>query len=310
MDLRQLKYFTRIVELESITAAAESLHVAQPSLSQHVAKLENEFNAQLLVRGPAGVRPTETGRLLYSHAKQVLRQVDAARAAVEHCRDTPSGHVSFGLSTSASRVVAVPLFDAVRQAYPEVMLELIEGSNADLAESVVRQRLDLALAMDVGQRPDHMQATPVLDEQLLLVGLPLPDGARAISLAGVAALPLVLPSFPNSIRVLSERAFSDAGLAFNLIAETSAVSVLLALVRAGRGWTILPASALGDPDAKGQDLVGIPISDHVFTRRASLCLSASAQQSLACKAVRELARALIRDMIDDGRWQGVTRLDG
>ncbi|WP_019936426.1 LysR substrate-binding domain-containing protein [Bordetella sp. FB-8] len=309
MDLRQLKYFTRIVELESFTVAAESLHIAQPSLSQHVANLESELDTPLLIRGPGGVRTTKSGDLLYHHAKMVLRQLDEARAAVKHGRNTPSGHVSFGLPTSTSRVLAVPLIEAVAREFPEVVLELVEGSNADLAESVARQRLDLTIAMDVTQQPTRMQVEPLLDEYLLLVGPPSGSGT-SITLAEVAALPLVLPSFPNSIRLLAERAFSDAGLAFNLIAETSAVSILLALVRTGRGWTILPASVLSMSVAEKGNIEGIPISDRKLTRRASVCLSSSAQQSLACLAVRTLTVALVQDMVSAGRWQGVTLING
>ncbi|TWG87535.1 LysR family nitrogen assimilation transcriptional regulator [Cupriavidus gilardii J11] len=307
MDLRQLRYFARIVELESITAAADALHIAQPSLSQHVANLESELDAKLLVRGPFGTRPTETGHILYRHAKMMLRQMEEAKAAVRHGRDVPSGHVSVGLPTSTSRVLALPLLRHVAANLPEVTLEIVEASSADLAEFVALQRLDVAIAMDAQPRA-NMEMVPLLEEELMLVGKPIPGADTTIELARVAALPLLLPSFPNSVRVLSDRAFVSAGLDCKLVAETSAVSVLLAAVQAGLGWTILPWSALAGHE--GDDLVSLRIADASLKRRVSLCMSASARLSLACRSVEQGLMDVIVELVGGGTWAEVKLLEG
>ncbi|WP_059411946.1 LysR substrate-binding domain-containing protein [Cupriavidus basilensis] len=305
MDFRQLRYFARIVELESITAAADALHIAQPSLSQHVVNLEAELGAKLLVRGPFGARPTETGQILYRHAKMVLRQMEEAHAAVRHGRDVPSGHVRVGLPTSTSRVLAVPLLQFVSGSVPDVTVEIVEGSSADLAELVTAQKLDLCIAMDAQQRP-NMHLVPLLDEDLMAVGPAPAQRDTALTLAEMAALPLLLPSFPNSIRVLTDRAFVAAGLELKLVAETSATSVLLAAVRAGMGWTILPWSALATehPDA----FACVPISDSSLVRRVFLCVAGSARLSLACKTVEDALLRLIGEAIATRTWKGVSPL--
>ncbi|MEN7530497.1 MULTISPECIES: LysR substrate-binding domain-containing protein [unclassified Cupriavidus] len=306
MDFRQLRYFARIVELESITAAADALHIAQPSLSQHVVNLEAELDAKLLVRGPFGARPTETGQILYRHAKMVLRQMEEAHAAVRHGRDVPSGHVRVGLPTSTSRVLAVPLLQLVTANVPDVTVEIVEGSSADLAELVTAQKLDLCIAMDAQQRP-NMHLIPLLDEDLMAVGPAASGhGNQPLTLAEVAALPLLLPSFPNSVRVLTDRAFVAANLELHLVAETSAVSVLLSAVNAGMGWTILPWSALAN-EAPGA-FVCVPISDSTLSRRVFLCVAGAARLSLACKTVEAAILQLIVDAIDSGAWQGVAAL--
>nr|WP_315593118.1 LysR substrate-binding domain-containing protein [uncultured Cupriavidus sp.] len=307
MDFRQLRYFARIVELESITAAADALHIAQPSLSQHVANLEAELGARLLVRGPFGARPTETGQILYRHAKIVLRQMEEAQAAVRHGRDVPSGHVRVGLPTSTSRVLALPLIRFVNETVPDVTVEIVEGSSADLAELVAAQKLDIAIAMDALQRP-NLHLIPLLDEDLMAVGPASEHRDAALTLAEMAALPLLLPSFPNSVRVLTDRAFIAAGLELKLVAETSAVSVLLPAVNAGMGWTILPWSALATerPDA----FTCVPISDSSLVRRVFLCVAGSARLSLACKTVETAILRLVADAIASGTWQGVRPLGG
>ncbi|HBN3884103.1 TPA: LysR family transcriptional regulator, partial [Escherichia coli O25b:H4-ST131] len=76
MNFRRLKYFVKIVDIGSLTQAAEVLHIAQPALSQQVATLEGELNQQLLIRTKRGVTPTGAGKILYTHARAILRQCE------------------------------------------------------------------------------------------------------------------------------------------------------------------------------------------------------------------------------------------
>lgn len=91
MNFRRLKYFVRIVDIGSLTQAAEVLHIAQPALSQQIATLEGELDQQLFIRTKRGVTPTETGKILYTHARTILRQCELARLAVNNAGQTLSG---------------------------------------------------------------------------------------------------------------------------------------------------------------------------------------------------------------------------
>ena len=88
MNLRRLKYFVKIVDIGSLTQAAEVLHIAQPALSQQVATLEGELDQQLLIRTKRGVTPTEAGKILYTHARTILRQCEQAQLAVNNVGHT------------------------------------------------------------------------------------------------------------------------------------------------------------------------------------------------------------------------------
>lgn len=83
MNLRRLKYFIKIVEVGSLTQAANMLHIAQPALSQQLATLEGEVNQQLLIRTKRGVTPTEAGKTLYSYAQSILHQCEQAQSAID-----------------------------------------------------------------------------------------------------------------------------------------------------------------------------------------------------------------------------------
>src|SRR5256885_9512020 len=100
MNLRRLKYFVKIVDIGSLTQAADILHIAQPALSQQLATLEGEVHQQLLVRTKRGVTPTEAGKVLYRHAQLILRQCDQAQVDMQAAGRGLSGAVSVGLARS------------------------------------------------------------------------------------------------------------------------------------------------------------------------------------------------------------------
>lgn len=305
MDLKQLKYFARIVELESITAAAQALFVAQPSLSQHVANLEAELGAKLLVRGAHGARPTTAGEMLYNHAKTILRQLEEAAIAVKQESNDPAGHVSLGLPTSTSRLVAVDLLAEITRQHKQISLEVVESASADLADLVARQRLDLTVAVDV-QESSKFDVYPLLVEELLLVGpeaSPLSSPAR---LEDICELTFILPSFPNSIRVKMERAFTGRGLRYRVIAESAAASVLAGVARTGLAWTVLPWSALKAEQDTG--LKSVEIEGHALTRSLSLCVSKAAASNSACAVVRQALIRLIEQKVQDKQWLYATLL--
>jgi LysR family nitrogen assimilation transcriptional regulator len=305
MDLRQLRYYICIVDLGSITSAAQAMHVAQPSLSQHVANLEEELGVPLLVRGRAGVHATEAGEVLYRQAKAILRQLEETKAAVKQHVDTPAGQVTVGLPTSTSRILSVPLMQAITTQFPGIRLKLIESATADLADAVAAQKIDLAICVEV--RADAgIHVTPVLDEEIMLIANSAHAGRGPISIEELSELPLILPSFPNSVRVLYEHALARTGLPLRLITETSATSISLAAVAAGIGYALQPWSAVGGwQDHPSANFIVRPLAQTPLVRRMSLCVSHGAQLSHTCQVVKQTLLALMVDFVQSGAWQGV-----
>ena len=149
MNLRRLKYFVKIVDIGSLTQAAEVLHIAQPALSQQVATLEGEMDQQLLIRTKRGVTPTEAGKILYTHARTILRQCEQAQLAVNNVGQTLSGHVSIGLAPgTAASSITMPLLQAVRAELPEVLVYLHENSGSVLNDKLLSGQLDMAVLYD------------------------------------------------------------------------------------------------------------------------------------------------------------------
>ena len=126
MDVRQLRYFVSIVDFGSLGKAAEKLFVAQPSLSQQMARLEDELGVPLLLRSNHGVTPTAEGDALYRHARLVLKQMEQLKQEVMKGVGVESGTVALGLPTTMASVLAVPLFERIQDRYPGIRLQFFE----------------------------------------------------------------------------------------------------------------------------------------------------------------------------------------
>ncbi|RSE78378.1 LysR family transcriptional regulator [Achromobacter denitrificans] len=237
MELRQLRYFLRIVELGSMSKAAKDLYIAQPALSSQITNLESELGARLLSRSVRGVSPTRAGDALYLHAQAVLRQIERLKYDVANTDALPGGPVSVGLPTSAANVLAGPLIAAVQQRYPDIQLRIVESLSGHLQELVATGRLEISLLFEPapGSRPlpkntqkgANIQWVPLIDEDLYL--LELPSGlqeASTASLEEASRIPLVLPGKTNVTRQIIERSFADAGLAPSVMMELDSRSKL------------------------------------------------------------------------------------
>lgn len=248
MDLKQLEYFVRVAELGSFTKASLALDVAQPALSRQVRLLEVELRQNLLIRNGRGATPTDAGKLLLEHGRGILHQVERAREELGRVRGALAGRVAIGLPPSLARVLTVPLTRAFRAQLPEARLSISEGLSATMQEWLHTGRLDIAVLYNATPAPD-IELTPLMEEELLLVQ-PRPPGLAEepppppVPLAEVAALPLVIPSRPNAIRMHVEAEMAAIGLRPTVALEIDGVSAILDLVADGAGAALLSRQAV------------------------------------------------------------------
>jgi LysR family nitrogen assimilation transcriptional regulator len=244
MNLRRLQYFVKIVDIGSLTQAADILHVAQPALSQQLATLEGEVRQQLLVRTKRGVTPTEAGRALYRHAQLILRQCEQARVDMQAASKGLTGAVSVGLAPgTAAAGLALPLLRAVRTRHPGILLYLNETYGTTLSELIMNGRMDLAVLYG-GKTPVHGLAfLPLLRERLFVVGpAEMPAPPDEVPLSMLAEFDLYLARPYNVVRRLVDEAFAGVGLVPRVLAEVESASTLTSVIAEGLGATILPES--------------------------------------------------------------------
>ena len=296
MNLRRLKYFVKIVDIGSLTQAAEVLYIAQPALSQQLATLEGEVHQQLLVRTKRGVTPTEAGKVLYRHAQVILRQCDQALADMEAAGRGLSGQVSVGLAPgTAASALALPLLRTVRARHPGVLLYLNENYGITLSELIMNGRMDLAVLY--GDKAIHgLSFLPLLKEPLFLVGpasMPIP--AEPVRLTDLRDMERFLPRPYNIVRKLVNEAFMGLGSAPRVVAEIESAFTLTAVIADGLGATILPASMAREVVA-ACGAWQCRIVEPVIEAPLALCQSDHLPLSEPAQAVKDILLELVVDL--------------
>lgn len=298
MDVRQLRYFVKVVECGNVTRASEALHIAQPAVSQQMRNLESDLEMQLLERSVHGVAPTAAGQTLYRHAIELLRQVDSTRELLRQDAELPQGRVSIALPSSTARLMAIPLACTLRDRYPGISLELVEAQSAEIAGMLSSGRVELAVVVDAVETRG-IAAHRLLTEALYLIAWPeFPIPNEPIGIAELARMPLLLPSAPNTIRSRVEWALREAGVNYDILFEASSTALLFSAVMAKLGVTVLPWSA-ARVELEERKLKLAKVDHRLFSRDLSLCWRDTALLSNAVQKVK----ATIRELFDSpGKW--------
>lgn len=307
MDIRQLANFVRIVESGSLSRASREIYIAQPALSQQVAALESELKVPLLVRNSKGTKPTEAGKRLYRAALSILREVENTRRDVLSSASDPSGTASIGIPPSTAAALAVPLLKEVMSKYPRIRLQITESHSGLLRELLVQGRLDMALLINERSSKD-ITAIPLLSGDLFLAS-PIRKGNRQakisnVKLTDIAGRPLVLPGRSIGLRQRIEAAFTNLGLALNVVAEIDSVETLKTAAAAGLGWTILPWTALQKDGRDGKFLIR-RIVEPAISWDISLCTSEVPASDSAVSLVAAAVSPIVARLIRDKTWPGV-----
>ena len=304
MELRQLRYFIRIVELGSMGRAALDLGVGTPALSQQISRLEGELSTRLLQRTTTGVLPTDAGLAFFRQAQLAIRHADAAAQAARQAR--LAGQVSIGLAPSTSGVLALPLLEAMRERYPDVRLRLVESLSGNLATLLNARQLDLAVLFETdGAR--RWSVLPLLDERLFVIGrrdLPGMPTGRSVRIARLARLPLVLPSGTHGLRAIVDAAFARERCEPHVVFEIDGLAVLMDAVRAGRAATIQPGAATVRLPA--DEMARIELAERSARRRNLLASLSDDELSPAALAARVVLRSVVAQLVGQQRWPGAT----
>lgn len=304
MELRQLRYFIRVVELGSMGRAALDLGLGTPALSQQISRLEGELSTRLLQRSASGAVPTDAGLAFFRQAQLAIRHADAAAQAARQAR--LAGQVSIGLAPSTSGVLALPLMQAMRERYPDVRLRLVESLSGNLASLLNARQLDLAVLFET-DAARRWSVLPLLDERLFVIGRRdlhgMPAG-RSVRIARLAGLPLVLPSGTHGLRAIVDAAFARERCAPQVVLEVDGLAVLMDAVRAGLAATIQPGAATVRLPA--DEMACIALAERSARRRNLLASLSDDELSPAALAARVVLRSVASELVAQQRWPGAS----
>ncbi|QAY59841.1 LysR family transcriptional regulator [Microbacterium protaetiae] len=267
MELRHLRYFTAVVEAGSFSAAAQALHLAQPSLSVAIGKLEASVGVALLVRSPRGVEPTSAGRYLLDAAAGLLSTADDIVETLGRFGAGTTGRVSLAVVPTLLWHRLPRLLRAFAKAAPDVEVRLTDPPPWTAIDMLARRTVDVAMIMvDDGPRfaKRHRGQFDIVDGGDIPLVAALPptetDTPDPLPLQAFEGHTLVLPQRTAAVPSLPE-AVEDALRACHVtpgaVRTAETIQTSIPFIEAGTAWGILP-----DPDGASLgrfDLVTRPL---------------------------------------------------
>ncbi|GAA0981780.1 LysR family transcriptional regulator [Nocardioides aquaticus] len=302
LSLHQLTCFLATYEHGSLTAAADELGYAQPSVSEQVRALEKTLGVQLFRRVGRGVVPTTVADTLRPHAEQVLAAVDEARRAVQRARTLQTGTIRFGMFGTARLYAGADLVADVLERHPGVRVELVGQNSSDVFEDLRRGRIEAAMIAVPGLTGEGMTVTPVARDELVYVSADPERLTSPVTAQRLARASLVMPETTwraeDSTRIVLRQMLHETGRNPTTRIEVEDVETAVELAGRGLADTIIPRGAVDQllprlaPDAGFVSLRPRQYDTLAIVHRAGAVLSPAAQLMI------ELATARIRSIAE------------
>ncbi|HIZ34952.1 MAG TPA: LysR family transcriptional regulator [Candidatus Ruania gallistercoris] len=242
-DPVQLRTFLTVSETLNFTAAATRLNISQPTVSQHVARLERAANRRLVQRDTHEVTLTDNGQAMAGFARTILAAHD--QAAAYFTGSAMSGRLRFGAADDLALTQLPRILREFRQLHPQVTVELTIAQSHVLHRRLLAGHLDLVF---IKQNSGEGSGALVRRDRLTWVGLP------QAALSDSDVVPLITYPNPSMSRDMATRALERAGRTWRVTCTTREINGMLAAVRAGLGITVLAQSLVPT------DLVVMPAS--------------------------------------------------
>ena len=251
LDVRRLRVLHAVSAYGSVTAAAAALGYSAPAVSQQLGALEREVGMTLTERAGRGVSLTPAAQILVGHTDTLLARLDAAEADLAALRDQIAGRVALAAFPSAAASLVPAAWAALADSAPQVRLDLTEMEPEESLPAVLRGETDVAVAHEYDLLPRPLdplfERRELLDDPVVLA-IPAdsalsPAGLDPVPLASLAGQPFLAPRPATSCAEMIQRACARAGFVPRVIARASDFQVLLSLVAAGAGVTLVPGLA-------------------------------------------------------------------
>ncbi|QES44700.1 LysR family transcriptional regulator [Streptomyces venezuelae] len=239
MDLLQLRYFQAVARYEHISRAAEELHVAQPSLSRTIARLEAELGTPLFDRQGRRIRLNQYGVVFLHHVDRALSELDDARRVLSDARDTAFGRVSVA---SETLLTITHLLGSFRAAYPRADVRLFQSNAEEMDRQLRAREVDFCVASQP-LTGTNLEAIELAREEVLLA---VPrghwlDGQESVTIREIATEPFVTTRIGQWQRMLLDRLFASEGLTPMISCEGDEPGASQDMISAGLGIGLIPA---------------------------------------------------------------------
>jgi LysR family transcriptional regulator, hydrogen peroxide-inducible genes activator len=247
MELRQLQYAVQIAEERSFSRAAEKLHIAQPSLSQQLSKLEKEIGLLLFQRTTNSVELTHAGSLFVDKAQRILDLAEQLKQEMEDISQMKKGKLIVGSMPITGSTILPLVLPVFRAAFPNIDIALVEETSGTLAALTASGGTDISL-LSLPLQEDTLDVDPFLEEEIVLAVYPdhelvrkhANESSPLISIGELKDEPFIALKKGQGLRQITLELCQKAGFTPRIAFESSNMETVQSLVAAGMGIALVP----------------------------------------------------------------------
>jgi LysR family transcriptional regulator, hydrogen peroxide-inducible genes activator len=293
VELRQLRYVLMVAEERSFSKAADKVHIAQPSLSQQVIKLEKELGVQLFERQSGNIQVTYAGQRFIDQASKIIDQLVLLKKEMQDIADMNKGQLIIGsLPITGAHLLPLAL-PILQKEFPGVELILIEEKTANLENLTARGQTDVSL-LSMPIKDPGLELIPLLEEEILMV---VPSShpfskKSEITLNECWNEPFIFLKKEQGFREISERLCRLAGFEPKVFFESANLETVQSLVAAGMGITFIPKMVSRRKTTLSSNLVYIPICDVLAKRNLVLAYKKGRYLSKAARSLISVMKSV------------------
>lgn len=239
MEFRVLQYFLAIAREETISKAAESLHITQPTLSRQMKGLEEQLGKQLFIRGNRKINLTEEGILLRQRAEEIISLVEKTESEIMHSDTTISGDIYIGSGETEGMRILAKVIDTCHKEYPKIKFHLYSGNFQDVVEKIENGLIDFGVLIEPADisKYDFIKI-PVKDKWGVLMRKDSPIASlKSITADTLKKLPLICSS-QEIVKNEISGWLNDDYNKLNIVATYNLIYNASLLVKEGSGYAL------------------------------------------------------------------------
>lgn len=282
--------FVKAAEFGSFSRAANFFNLPQSNVSRQIAQLEEQLGARLFHRNGRGVSLSEVGQRLLPRLVDLVNRADMLTDQVLTEGQTPIGEVRIGLLPWCVPVLTTPVFQEVRERFPQIELHFCEAPSSQLTEYLETGRIDLATLLY-----EHGDVNPDRGKELACLALELVGPSDSLVVAqptvrfrDLDGLPLIVPSGGHPLRNRLEKLAREQGIALNVAVEADSIRLQHEVCLGGGGYALTSGlmKFAAPPGLRSSEIVEPKVMRSIF-----LSSTLRRPETLAVRAVEQFIRA-------------------
>ena len=259
LNFNQLRVFYHAARNLSYTAAANALFITQPAVTAQMKAFEEFCNLKLFKKRRRKIFLTDEGKALFSYAEKIFKYEKEIENVIDEMRELKRGILVLGTTKAYARYFMPLMITTFHENYPEIKIQLNEGSSLDMIYSLLDFKIEVAVIAKAEDNPEVKFLPFSQEEMAVIVSLKHPLAKKkAISFADLATLPFIMKEKGSGTRKLVEELFEAEKCTPNILMETGNTEFIKQMVQRGEGVSLVVKEAVA-AELKEKKLTAVPL---------------------------------------------------